>query len=224
MPRARPLTTTSPAAASSRPSSRATCEPYDERPGRRRSPTPAPAEQLDCARPAQEEPRRRVMELSQRRRIRGLAASEEPQPAGRERSPEAGLVEGAPEALEASLARLLDHMAAGLRREGGQDEVAHGVPSSVGERYESASATWAVPTSSAPASSAIVLATRATRARPRADSGSRSTARVRSSFASRDRRVARRDRARAPMSPSGNRLGRFAPQRRRARAPGAAAP
>jgi hypothetical protein len=35
-----------------------------------------------------------------------------------------------------------------LRRESSQDQVAHGVPSSAGERYESASATWAVPTSS----------------------------------------------------------------------------
>src|SRR4029079_14860909 len=94
-----------------------------------------------------------------------------------------------PEALEARCARLFDHVSAGLRSEGRQHEIAHGVPSSVGERYESASATWAVPTSFTPASNAIVRATRATLARPRADSGSRSTARLNSPLASPDRRT-----------------------------------
>src|SRR6185437_12169264 len=132
-----------------------------------------------------------------------LTPPDEPQSAHRERRAERGLVEALPEALEAPGARLFDHVSAGLRSEGRQHEIAHRVPSSVGERYESASATWAVPTSFAPASNAIVLATRATLARPRADSGNRSTARLNSSFASRDRRSgSSRARSRAAVTRS----------------------
>ena len=60
-------------------------------------------------------------------------------------------------------------------------ELAHRVTSSDGARYESASATCSAPARSAPASAAAVWATRATRALPRPDNGSRSTARASSS-------------------------------------------
>ena len=59
----------------------------------------------------------------------------------------------------------------------------HGLASPVGERYESASATCSGRTSADPASAATVRATRATRARPRPVSGTRSTALSRSSDA-----------------------------------------
>jgi hypothetical protein len=100
-----------------------------------------PPEQLDRSGAAQEQPGRRIVQLSQQRRVGGLAAPDEPQPPRRQRRSESDLVEAATEPLEAPLARLLDHVAAGLRGEGCHDEVVHGVPSSVGERYESASAT-----------------------------------------------------------------------------------
>ena len=74
-------------------------------------------------------------------------------------------------------ARLREHVGARLGRERGNGELAH-ASSSLGVRYESASATCSGQTPSAPASAAIVRATRATRARPRPESGSRSTARV----------------------------------------------
>ncbi len=64
-----------------------------------------------------------------------------------------------------------------------QRVTAHAAGSSVGERYESASATCSGTTASTPASNAIVLATRATRARPRPESDRRSTARSSSSEA-----------------------------------------
>ncbi len=57
-----------------------------------------------------------------------------------------------------------------------------------GERYESASARCSGSTASAPASAATVLATRATRARPRPESGTRSTARSSSADAASVRR------------------------------------
>ena len=59
--------------------------------------------------------------------------------------------------------------------ERGERELVHAA-SSVGERYASASATCSGSTPSEPASAATVRATRATRARPRPESGSRSTA------------------------------------------------
>src|SRR4051812_11976185 len=162
-----------------------------------------PAEQFLDAAAAQEQAGRWVVQLSQRRWIRGFAATDEPQPARGKRRTERRFVERATEPVEAMLARLVDDVATGLRRESREDEVAHGVPSSVGERYERASATCSVPTSSAPASKAIVRATRATRARPRAESGSRSTARLSSSFAAVDRvSGSPRARSRAPATRS----------------------
>ena len=61
----------------------------------------------------------------------------------------------------------------------------HGVASSLGARYASASATCSGRTASEPPSAAIVRETPATFARPRPESGSRSTARVNSSSAAR---------------------------------------
>src|SRR5262249_37874498 len=75
----------------------------------------------------------------------------------------------------------------------------HAAASSFGARNESASATCSGWTDSAPASAATVAETRATRARPRADSGSRSTARDSSSFAASTRR-GRRSRKRSPAA------------------------
>ena len=72
-------------------------------------------------------------------------------------------------------------MGARLGRIGGDRELAHTAVSSLGGRYASASATCSGATSSAEASAATVRATRATRARPRPDSGRRSTARSSSS-------------------------------------------
>ena len=143
IPRAMPLTTTSPAAASSRAErardraavgrARPRADDRDRR----------PREQLAPRRAANEERRRRVVD-----RRRAAAGT----PASRRRSRRTHRW----------------HLA--------------------GHRYESASARCSGSTSSAPASAAIVRATRATRARPRPESGSRSTALESSSDAASVRR------------------------------------
>src|SRR6185436_20629992 len=66
---------------------------------------------------------------------------------------------------------------------GDATDLSHAAGNSPGIRYESASATCAGSTAAEPVSVAIVRATRATRARPRPDSGRRSTAFERSSEA-----------------------------------------
>ena len=89
-------------------------------------------------------------------------------------------------------------------RPGGCARIVTRACSSVGERYESASATCSgTYLRRTPASAAIVRATRATRARPRPESGSRSTARSSSSEAAAGRRgSSRRSRASAPTTRS----------------------
>ena len=144
MPRAIPLTTTSPAAASSRASERATERPYDEH---ARAPTTATA--------------------------RLERSSSLPRP--RRKSCGGG---------SWIAASRLGY--AGSRRR--MQRISVSRDSSPGIRYESASATCAGSTSSAPASAAMVRATRATRTRPRPESGSRSTALDRSSEAASVRR------------------------------------
>ena len=84
-------------------------------------------------------------------------------------------VEARFERRKAGASRLADEMRVTRGGEGGERELVHAA-SSVGERYASASATCSGSTPSAPASAATVRATRATRARPRPESGSRSTA------------------------------------------------
>src|SRR5690349_3680071 len=92
--------------------------------------------------------------------------------------------------------RRLDQMRARLRREDREGEVVHAA-SSRGERYAKASATCSLSTVSDWASAAIVRAVRATRARPRPESGSRSTALESNVSAADVRRAAGRSRAAA---------------------------
>jgi hypothetical protein len=80
------------------------------------------------------------VELAQERRELGVAATDEPEPTLRQRREVPTSVEAPPEPLEPPLARLLDDVLAGLGGERCESQLAQGVPSSVGERYESASA------------------------------------------------------------------------------------
>ena len=116
------------------------------------------------------------------------------------------------EALEPSGPRLRQQVGVGRGGKQRDGELAH-ESASVGRRYDSASATCSASTVSAPASAAIVAATRATRAWPRPESGRRSTAHwssssaaaARTGSASRSRERAARTRARttADLSPCG---------------------
>ena len=105
-PRAMPLTTTRPAAASSRPNVRATCEPYDEQ---ARAPTIATAgrsSRSSGASPAHEQPDRRVEDRASERREARVGAGEPADPAPRRAVRGTPLVEALGEAREARVPRL----------------------------------------------------------------------------------------------------------------------
>src|SRR5689334_20906579 len=78
----------------------------------------APGQQLAFTAAANEEPGRRVVELTQPLRIRRIATPYETHAQYVERGMEACFVEPLPEAVELTPARRLDEMPAGLCREG----------------------------------------------------------------------------------------------------------
>src|SRR5581483_5450336 len=131
-------------------------------------------EELERRGAAHEQAERRIVNLSQPRRKAGVASRDEAQARGGESRSVRRLVEARPEALEAERPRLVDEMRPRLGREHRCGERIHST-SSAGGRYDSASATCSASTPPLSASAAIDAATRATRARPRPESGSRST-------------------------------------------------
>ena len=92
-----------------------------------------PREQLELGGPAQEEPRRRVVNRMQERREARLGAAEEAQPGRPEPVALGRLVERLAEAREADGARLLHDVRVRRRCERGERELVHAA-SSFGER------------------------------------------------------------------------------------------
>ena len=131
-PRASPLTTTSPAAASSR-AERAGDLRAVRRARTRTDDRDGGPSAADVRAAAQEEARRRIVDRAQARRERGSPGRRTAAPAPRAAARYAASSK-LREPLEARLARLVDDDAAGLRREHREGELAHGVASSVGER------------------------------------------------------------------------------------------
>ncbi len=121
------------------------------------------------------------MDRAEQRRVRGLGTSDVTETQRRETGALGGLVEPLAKRLEARAPWPCHDVRPRHGRKRRQYEIAHRRRSSSGERYESASARCSASTRSPPARAAIVRATRATRARPRPESGRRSTARSSSS-------------------------------------------
>ena len=135
-------------------------------------------EQLGVCRTAEKEARRRIVDRAEQRRERRVGAGRGSEARVRaSRASSARPSKRGFERREARASRLSDEVRVARRGEGGERELVHAA-SSLGERYASASATCSGSTVSAPASAAAVRATRATRARPRPESGRRSTARL----------------------------------------------
>ena len=169
-------------------------------------------EQLDVCRTAEKKPRRRIVDRPEQWREPGVGASQEAKPECVELRQLGTAVEAGLERREARASWLSDEVRIARRCERGERELVHAA-SSLGERYASASATCSGRTVSAPASAAAVRATRATRARPRPESGRRSTARLRSSSASAVRRSWAPPRRARPLS-TRSRTGAEAPPAR----------
>ena len=225
MPRASPLTTTSPAAASSRPSIRATDAPYGEHD---RAPTTATAGRSSSRRlaaAAEEEPDRRIEDRGQRAGERRRERASQRTPLAKERGVRCSSnarANRANAAVRGSLSRWEPVSRRDTPRPRARSRVVEILRHAVRERLRDVLRARRRPT---PASAAIVRATRATRARPRPDSGSRSTARR---AARRHPRLDAVRRLRAGPAPratrcrDGRRTARPAAQR--ARAPAGAAP
>src|SRR5262249_14303223 len=141
-------------------------------------------EQLRVHTIAQEEAGRRVVDRGEPPREPRAGTRKPPDPGVGEPRSLRGLVEGVEERREArALPFAVARVDVARSRKQCESELAHRAPSSAGDRYESASARCSGSTSAAPESRAIVRATRDTRARPRPESGSRSTALASSSSA-----------------------------------------
>ena len=140
--------------------------------GDRRAP-----ENIRTGGPANEQSRRRIVDRVQQRRKLPRRTRDPAHARLAQTSQVRSLVEPAREHAKRPLAWRVHDVRARLGRESCERQLAHGAPSSVGDRYASASDRCSAPTAGSAASAAIVSATRLARARPRPESGSRSTAR-----------------------------------------------